>query len=363
MTAVPRLLYAALSAMCVLALAAPAQAAKPTLSIKAPAAGDMTLAHVVISTEGGKGPPKLVLTNKSKLSARLTVAGGVKKLKKNRYLASIAVLLKTGGGGGTPAFKFTFPKGMKFTKFSSKVIAKNLLAGGAKPSFCAAVPASFEYVAKKLLAGSLVPRFPTVFEYVSAGYQLGCSDYEDRANLAAALRGEPDPGAGGGGTGGGGAGDEDEDEDEDFGGGGGGGGAVSQMQGSGTVIAEGGGVFSYQVKFNEPIYSITFDAWGEVRCPTQYGAWKADECDTIGSQTATGGGQSLACGDSEYTYQFACGTPAGTRGQPGSRPTVPADTTIVGRFKLSAGVPPSGTAKMLAHGPSGRSQQFALSGP
>ena len=362
----PRPLFAAaLAIACVLALAAPAQAAKPALSLKAPAGGDMTLAHVVLSTKGGKGTPKLVLTNRTKLGSRLTIAGGVKKLKKNSYLASIAVLLQTGGGGGAPAFKFTLPKGMTFSKFSSKVIAKNLLGTSGAPKFCAAIPPSFGYVAKKLLAGSPVPRFPSAAEYVAAGYQLNCpGGYDERANLAAALRGEPDPGAGGaaGGADGGGEGGGDEEDGE-----GGGTAYSSTLRGEGTVTAEGGGVFRYEIKFNEPVYGFMLDGAGSVRCPTEYGEWKAAECDPMGdSQTARAGDQSLPCQSGELTSQFSCMTPssAGHTKPPPPRPTVPAGTFIVGRFKTHPGTSPqSGKIRLTGYGPNGQSTGDSLSGP
>ncbi|HEX8645585.1 MAG TPA: hypothetical protein VF715_01710 [Thermoleophilaceae bacterium] len=354
----PRALCVAVT-LCALALAAPAQAAKPTLSIKAPAAGDLTLAHVVVSTKGGKGTPKLVLTNRSKLSARLTIAGGVKKLKKNSYLASIAVLHRTGGASpGTPAFKLALPKGMTFSKFTSKIVAKNLLAGGAKPKFCGAVPTGFSYVSKKLLAGSFLPGFSAAYEYVNAGYAIGCGSYDDRATLAAALRGESDPGSGGG------TGDQDEVPGDDGGDYDEGDGIPKSptLHGSATVFDEGGGVFRYEITFNEPVYEFAIDAQAPVRCPTQYGEWKTSECDPLGTQSASAGGQSLACFPGEFSYQFGCGTPQ-NRSNPSSRATVAAGTKIEGRYKLDPGATGSGTVRVSGIGPSGKSQAEPVSGP
>lgn len=354
----------------VLALAAPAQAAKPTLSLKSPAAGDITLAHVVLSTKGGSGTPKLVLTNKSKLGSRLTIAGGVKKLKKNSYLASIALLLQTGGGGGSPAFKFTLPKGMTFSKFSSKAIAKNLLANSTAPKFCGAVPPAFGYVAKKLLAGSFVDRFPSANEYVNAAYQLGCpGGYEERANLAAALRGEPDPGAGGGGASGGGSGGAGGDDEED---GDGEGGVQNSptLRGSGTVFAEGGDVYRYEISFNEPVHGYMLSGAGSVRCPRKYGEdAEIAECNALGnSQQVSAGGQTFDCRDgTDLTYQLRCLTPAPARtdrSQPPPRATVPAGTLIVGRFKTHPGTAPDpGKVKLFGYAASGQSQGDPLSGP
>jgi hypothetical protein len=316
----------------------------------------MSLAHVTFETKGGKGTPKLVLTNKSKLGSRLTVAGGVLKVKKNRYLASVAVLLQTGGGGGSPALKIVPPKGMTFIKFTGQLSGKNLLSNTAAPKYCSAAPASFAYVSKKLFAGSFVPRFPSAQEYVIAGYRLNCPafGYEERANLAAALRGEPDPGGAPPSGGGGGSGEEDEEEGE-----GGGIPASSTMQVSGTVFDEGGGIFRYEIKFNEPVNDYRAEVGrASVACPNQYDA---------GCQnTATAGSMTLNCTGGEYTFEFSCATPrsaGGARGGGTPPPTVPAETTIVGRFRINAGSVPAGSVKVSGFGPSGQGQAQALSGP
>jgi hypothetical protein len=348
----------AATAIAVLALAAPAQAAKPTFSVKAPAAGDMSLAHVVFETKGGTGTPKLTLTNRSKLSPRLTVAGGVLKLKKNRYLASVAVLLKTGGGGGTPAFKLVPPKGMSFSKFTAQLVGKNLLSNTAAPKFCSAAPKSFGYVAKKLLAGTFVDRFPSAQEYVIAGYRLNCpaGGYEDRANLAAALRGEPDPGAGGAPGSGGGAGEEEEETPE-------GGGTTNSttLQGSGTVFAEGSNVFRYEISFNEPVHAYDIAVSGtSIACPNQY-----DEaaCGSLGNH-ASGGGTNLDCRGGEYSFEFSCATPrSGATRDRTPPPAVPANTTITGRFTINAGSVAPGKVKLTGYSASGKGQPATLSGP
>ena len=364
MTPVTRSACAAALAVCALVLAAPAQAAKPTFSVKAPAAGDVTLAHVVFETKGGKGTPKLVLTNKAKLGSRLTVAGGVVKLKKNRYLASVALLLKTGGGGGTPAFKLAPPKGMAFSKFTAKQIAKNLLSTQSTPKFCGAVPRSFSYVSKKLLAGSAIPRFSATAELVRAGYLLDCEGYGDEeANLRAALRGEPDPNSAPPGSGGSGGTEEEEEEGEYRAP------TSSTLQGSGTVFAEGNDVYRYEISFNEPVYGFLIQGAGNVRCPAQsYADWKA-ECDALGnSQAASGGGQSFPCTPGDMVDRFECQTPAGSRtdrSRPPQRTTVPAGTVIVGRFSTRPGTAPKpGGVKLTGYGPNGQSQSPAtLSGP
>lgn len=355
-----RSVTAALAVAAALALAAPAHAASPSATVKPPTAGDLTLAHLVFTTKGGKGTPKLVLANKAKLSKQLTIAGGVKKLKKNTFFADIALIQRTGGSSGaTPSFKLSLPKGMSFVKFSSKQVGKNLLAKSGAAKWCAAIPKSYAYVAKKLLAGTFLPRFPTAYEYVTAGYQLGCpGGYEDRANLAAAIRGEPDPGAGAG------PGSEPGEEEAE----GGGTGYSPTLQGTGTVFAEGNGVYRYEISFNEPVFGFLIQNAGQVRCPTEYGEWKAAECDTLeGAQAATGGGQSLPCQTGELTVEFNCYTPAsgaGGRAGPPTRPTVPANTLIVGRFKLHPGsTAPSGRVQLTGVGPGGQSQPAALSGP
>lgn len=331
--------------------AAPAQAAKPTFSVKGPAAGDITLAHVVFETKGGKGTPKLVLTNKAKLGSRLTVAGGVVKLKKNRYLASVALLLKTGGGGGTPALKLVPPKGMSFSKFTAQQIAKNLLSTATTPKFCGAVPQAFAYVSKKLLAGSAIPRFPDPRELVRAGYLLDCTGYgEEEANLRAALRGEPDPNSAPPGSGGTGGGEEEGEEGSGIP-------QSSTMQVKGTVFDEGGGVFRYEISFNEPVNDFNVQvSRASVECPNQY----SSAC----SNTATAGAMTLDCKGGEFTFEFLCGTQrsGSTRGGT-APPTVPAETVIVGRFKINAGSVAPGSVKVSGFGPSGQGQAQALSGP
>jgi hypothetical protein len=255
---------------------------------------------------------------------------------------------------------------MAFSKFTVKQIAKNLLANSAKPKFCSARPASFGYVAKKLLNGSFPPRFPSAQELVIAGYDLNCDGYDERANLAAALRGEPDPGAGGGsGSGGGGAGGDDgggEDGGEDEGDGG-----IKMsptLQGSGTVFAEAGRTFRYEITFNEPVYEFVIHGPAEVRCPTQYGAWKEAECDPMGnSQTVSAGGRTLTCGPAEFGFEFRCVVPAPSRTSPSSRPTVPAGTVIVGRYALTAGTTASSPVRLTGFGPSGQSPRVTLAGP
>jgi hypothetical protein len=361
---VTRIARAALLAAASLALAAPAaHAASPSATVKPPTAGDVTMAHLVFATKGGSGTPKLTIANRAKLSKQLTIAGGVKKLKKNSYLASIALLHRTGGGkSATPSFKLSLPKGMKFSKFTAKLIAKNLLSNSATPKFCGARPDSFAYVSKKLLAGSFPPRFASAQELVIAGYDLNCPNgSEERANLAASLRGEPDPGAAPG-PGGPGS-DPGEDEDEE----GGGTQFSPTLQGTGTVIAEGGDVFRYEISFNEPVHGYMLDGAGNVRCPTDYGEWKAAECEPLGnSQSVNAGGQTFTCTPGEYTFQFSCLTPmtGDRRSGSASRPTVPAGTQIVGRFKTHAGAnPTTGKAKLIGYGPNGQSQPAALSGP
>ncbi len=350
-------------AVCALALAAPAQAATPTASVKPPAGGDLTLAHLVLATKGGSGTPKLALTNKSKLAKQLTVIGGVKKLKKNSYLASVAVLNRKAPSGklvasasAGPALKLVMPKGMRFSKFTSKVIAKNLLSNSATPKFCGAVPTAFGYVAKKTLAGSLLPGFPTPYEYVRAGYLLNCpSGYEERAEFAAALRGEPAPSSQP-------PGEEEEEEGE-----GGGTPTSSTLRAEGTVVAEGGGVYRYEIRFNEPVFGFRIEAGAPVRCPTEYGDWKASECDPLGnSQAADGGGTSMPCKPGYYSYEFSCETAASGDRRSGtySQPTIAAGTTISGRYKVDPGatVKP-GTVRIYGHSPNGTGQGDVLSGP
>lgn len=365
---VTRAFGATLAAVAILALAVPAHAASPSATVKPPTAGDVTLAHLVFTVKGGKGTPKLAIANRAKLSKQLTIAGGVKKLKKNTFLASIALLHRTGGGStATPSFKLALPKGMKFSKFTAKLIAKNLLANSAKPKFCSARPESFGYVSKKLLNGSFPPRFPSAAELVIAGYDLNCDGYEDRANLAAALRGEPDPGAGGGsGTGSGsGSGGEDgdgegEDEDEE----GDGVPTSGTLTGSGTVASEGPGAYRYTMSFNEPITGFVVQVGGtNVACPNG-SADSGDPCAAHNSTTA--GGVTLSCGDSpdKYTFEFACfsrrqsGT--GERTRP---PAVPANAQISGTFTISAGSVQSGRTKVIAYASSGKSQPITLAGP
>jgi hypothetical protein len=361
LAAVARYVPASLLVLLALALPAPASA-KPALTIKTPAAGDMTLAHVVITTKGATGAPKLPLANKKQLSKSVTIAGGVKKLKKNSFLASFLVAHKTGGKSGkAPAFNLVAPKGVTSWKLKSQ-FARNLLGSSLAPKFCSATPPSFGYVSKKPLAGSAVPRFSTQ-ALVSAGYSLDCpAGYDDfeTQNLQAALRGQPQPTTGPGSGGGDGGEDGEEDGEGEYGGVP----ASQTLQGSGTVFDEGGGVFRYEITFNEPLYQFDIEAGAPVRCPTDYGEWKAAECDTLeGSQSVAPAGVNMPCHGGEFSFQLYCSSPS-TKTKPPSRPTVPAGTKIVGRYKIDAGgaVAP-GEVKVIGWGPSGKSAQFTLSGP
>jgi hypothetical protein len=358
--AVTRSFSAALVAAAILVLAAPAQAASPSAAIKPPMAGDVTLAHLVFTTKGGKGTPKLVVANRAKLSKQLTIAGGVTKLKKNTFLASIALLHRTGGSGGaTPSFKLSLPKGMAFSKFTAKQIAKNLLSTSSTPKFCSARPESFAYVSKKLLNGSFPPRFPSAMELVIAGYDLNCpGGYEDRANLAAALRGEPDPGAGpsdGSGPGGG-DGDVGGEDGED-----GGVPTSTTLTGSGTVTSDGPNAYRYSMTFNEPISGFLFQAGGtSIACPNQYD--ETGTCTPHNSTTA--GGVTLNCKAGYYSFEFECLSPSGGSARDRTGPaTVPANTEIVGSFTIDAGSLAPGKAKVTAYSSSGKSQPITLSGP
>ena len=359
LAAVTRTRLAVLVAACALALAAPAQAATPTASLKPPASGDLSLAHLVFSTKGGSKTPKLALTNKSKLAKSLTVIGGVKKLKKNSYLASVAVLNRKPASGklvasasAGPALKLTLPTGMTFSKFTSKVIAKNLLANSAAPKFCGAVPADFAYVAKKPLAGSLLPQFSAdTREYVRAGYKMDCPggySEEELGYLAASLRGEsinqPSPGSGGD------EGDEEEEEDGD-----GGIKTSPTLTGSGTVFTESPTTFRYEITFNEPVNAYDFTVSGSsIDCPNQYDDAK---CGSLGN-SASGGGVTIPCRGGYYTYEFGCATP-GSHSSPPAQ--VPANNTITGRFTINAGSVQQGKVTVVAYGSSGKSQPITLS--
>ena len=351
--AVTRARLALLVATSALALAAPAQAATPTASLKAPASGDLTLAHLTFATKGGSGTPKVTLTNKSKLAKSLTVIGGVKKLKKNSYLASVVVLNRKTSSGKLvasastgPALKLSLPKGMTFSKFTAQVIAKNLLASTKAPKFCGSIPTSFGYVAKKALAGSLLlPAYPSTLEYVRAGYRLDCpGGYEERDEFAAALRGEQpssrQP-----------PGDEDEGDDE------GGGGGFQQsptLTGSGTVFTENPKTFRYEITFNEPVNAYDFSVRGtSIECPNQYDDAK---CGSLGN-SASGGGVTIPCRGGSFTFEFGCATP-GSHSSPPAK--VPANTTITGRFTIDAGAVEQGKVTMVAYGESGKSQPITL---
>jgi hypothetical protein len=212
-------------------------------------------------------------------------------------------------------------------------------------------------VAKKLLNGSFPPRFPSALELVIAGYDINCDGYEDRANLAAALRGEPDPGAAPGGGSGGPGSDpgEDEGEDED----GGGIPTSTTLTGSGTVAAE-GSAYRYTMTFNEPITGYLVQVGGtSIACPSAYG-------DCASHNTTSAGGVTLNCGDSpdNYTFEFACFSrreaSARDRTPP---PAVPANTQISGTFTINAGSVQPGKTKVIAYGSSGQSQPITLSGP
>ena len=353
---------AALLALVALALPAQAAAAKPALTIKAPNAGDLTLAHVVIDTKGATGTPKLALANKSKLAKQVTVVGGVKKLKKNRFLASVVVARAIGGSsaGKPPAFNLTVAKGTKSWKLTSD-FARNLLGSNLSPKFCKDAPATFPYIAKKPWAGKAVPRFSND-ELARAAYGLDCpvgyDDYETK-NLQAALRGEPQPstapGAGGGG--------EDGEEDGE----GSGGPAVSPtLQVSGTVFAEADNVFRYEITANEPVWGFTLEAGAPLFCPREYepeGSGFKAQCEALGnSQSVSAGGTTMPCRGGEFSYQLECFSQA-SHTKPPSRPTVPANTTIVGRYKIEAGSVTPGEVKVVVEGPSGKSQQVTLAGP
>jgi hypothetical protein len=383
---------AGLTLLAALALPAGATANSRTLTVPAPAAGNVTVAHVTLPLGKGKLPSKAsaLLTNAGRIPDGVLVLAGAKKGKKRTMAGSVVVVSQAGASGRSVAkLEFRVPgKGAQFNGKPKVVVGKNLVGQRARHSYCGAMPRRFGHV--KRLIGTLVKGFSAA-QIAKFGYLLGCAqDFPQRDGFVEAFGGDQGSGGGGDQEGSGdgeedGGGTRDPDQDVDEGAGDPCADIVdpqeaseceeaqdnpvsATLQGSGSIVDEGGGVFRYEISFNEPVRAYRIEiASGVVRCPTLYGDWKASECEPLGnSQVPDAGGTAMTCGDSTFgdatVNSFECLSKAAAPRTP--PPTVPAGTVITGRFTVQAGSPSNvAPATLYGYGAGGRSQPATLSGP
>jgi hypothetical protein len=278
---------------------------------------------------------------------------------------------------------------MKFRGFVRRQVATNIVGRTTHPSFCKTLPNSFAHIARKPLHGDLVSGYDarTTARY---SYLAGCVDFPELSAFLLAIRGGGGGGGGSGGDGGRPAGDGSGGDGTGNGTGTGepdcdvddpscdGGGAPAPtisntLKGSGSVTRDAGdpNLFSYSISFNEPVYGYRFElSKVSVHCPAPTYAQRYDECQGLGdSNTPNAGGLAVRCeypGASQFVYEFECDGPSD--GREGSTPqTIPAGTTITGRFKIDAGSVAAGSVKVIglqAGGAGGvESQPATLSGP
>jgi Domain of unknown function (DUF4185) len=186
----------------VLLSAAPAGAAKRTLTVPVPeAAGNVTVAHVVLSVRGAgrrRGPlPRLVVRGRAGFAGVATVVGGVSRIKRtDRVVVSVVIVRRRNAGRPAPAqgsalVKIRFRKRAIRVRDVSEEIVANVLGRDGTPGYCDAIPRSFKGVAAKPLAGAPFARYATRAT-AKFGYLLGCRDaFGGRKAFVAVLRAAP----------------------------------------------------------------------------------------------------------------------------------------------------------------------------
>ena len=393
---------AGLATLAALALPAAATANSRTLSVPTPAVGNVTVAHVILPLGPGTVPRRAsaVLTNAGRVPDGVLVLAGARKGKGRALTGSVIVVSPRDRAAGVAAAKVEFRVSRRGAQFQGKpkiALGQNVVGARRKPPYCGAAPRRVGHIRR--LIGTLVEGFSAA-RTAKFAYLLGCAQFPQRDEFVNSFGGgnggrdqTPDgdggEGGDGGGTSPGGGGEEEDDPCADV---------VddpstpdnelsdcedardnppppmsSTLQGSGSVIDEGNGIYRYEISFNEPVYGFEIRiASGTVRCPTEYGDWKSAECDPLGdSQSPDAGGTSMTCGgqhfgDGQYVYELECSTPApersGDRTAPAAQTTVPAGPLIKGRFTVQSGST-VGPAKLIGHGPNGQSQAATLTGP
>jgi hypothetical protein len=351
---------AALTALC-----APAatQAATPSFKLGVPSAGNASIAQVVVAA---RKTPKLTLKNAGALPDGTVAVGGVKRLGKGRFLASL-VLARRGEGGSGGKATARLKRGRRIVRRS---VGVDVSGNNSSPRFCGTQPSSFSFIARRPLAGSLVSGYDARAT-AKLAYDAACGG----SGAAEEFFGTLD-GSGGGGDDDSGAippgcnpeeGGEACGEEPD-------GPTISRtLTGSGTVTQDPGNpnLFTYSVSFNEPVQGFRASVPGtSLHCPTEtYAAWY-DECQALGnSNNPTAGSITLACVPAQLVIEFECYGPRsagdGTReGRRGTVTEIPAGTTITGRFSIDAGTVRPGRVQITGiQGNNVEGNPFALSGP
>jgi hypothetical protein len=375
-----------LSLMTIAGLFAPAAggATKPMVSAS-PDAGAVAVSQAVFRTRGGSAAPRLVLTRRAALPAGTLVVGGVKKLRRGRYVASFAVVRRGNAGSRAHAAAavavratLRMPRRVRFGGFVSRAAANDVANRAAPRALCRSLPSSFSHGGVRPLAGPPLPGYDARTTLRNA-FWLGCRDWPGRTEFLAALRARGVEGSGGGATGGGGsAGGEDEAGSGD--------GSVppecrddlsacdpedgpsksTTLTGSGSVTRDANdpNVYRYSVQFNEPVRGYRFEVSRvSIECPSREYYENYARCEALGdAQRPSAGGADLRCGDSQFTYEVQC---AVTQSRSREAATIPAGTTITGSFSVNAGTVRPGAVQVYGEAANGgeAASPFALSGP
>ena len=348
---------AALTALCA---PAAAHAAAPSFKVGVPTAGNASIGQVVFTA---RRKPKLTLTNAGALPDGTVAVGGVRRVGKGRWSASLVMARRGEGGSGGNA-KARLKRGRRIV---TRSVGVNVSGSDSSPSFCDTQPTSFSFVGRRPLAGSLVGGYDAR-STARLAYDAACGGTGAAEEFFGTLDGSGGDDDSGNGIppgcnpeeGGEACGEEPE------------GPTISQtLTGSGTVTQDPGNpnLFTYSFSFNEPVQGFRATVSGTViHCPAPtYAAWYG-ECQALGnSNNPTAGGLTLECPPNEYTYEFECYGPSSggtTRETRGQRTQIPAGTTITGRFSIENGTVQPGRVRITGvQGNNVEGNPFALSGP
>jgi hypothetical protein len=355
-------------------------AAQPTVSASADA-GQVAVAQAVLRTRGGRAAPRLALARPGAVPSGALVVGGVRRVRRGRYLASLAVIRaasRTPDARAAAAVavraRVRTPRGMRFVGFAGRSAASNVANRAASRSLCRALPSSFSHGTR--LTGPLLPGYDARTTLRNA-FWLGCRNWGGRADFVAALarRGvtaaptapggdtsaEPDEAGSGDGTVPPQCREDPSLCDPDDGPP-----TTSTVSGSGSVTRDAAdpNVYRYSIQFGEPVRGYKVAAGrASVECPSRSGYPAYPRCEGLGdSQRPSAGGADLSCGPAEFTYEFLCAL-AQSRG--GAASTIPAGTTITGSFSVDAGSVGPGEVRVYGENAQGAqaTTPFNLSGP
>jgi hypothetical protein len=310
--------------------ASAAPAASKVLLLPVPAAGDVTVAHVTFTVKGratgALRAPRVA--GAGALGPGLTVVGGLRRGARPRTLLATAIVVRRQSGEAGVSgvsVQVRLPRGARFGRFVQRHIVASVDGSGKRPPYCAALPASFTYIAANPLAGTTFGfDARSIAKYAS---QLGCKAFPQRAAFLSALDSESG-GEGGGGRPGSGVSEEEGSPEYQ----------PPQPTTSETLTATGSVTrdptdprrFSYSISFNEPVHAFTVAANpSTIHCPTAtYAAWYPT-CGPDSLQPGNGLTCTQAAGS--YVYEFGCEVATDEEGRHTGAP-LPAGAVVNGVF-------------------------------